>query len=348
MKKSILVLFKIISIIFLYGCGEEELLKNNNPPAQGGGINLYILNEGSSAGTGKLSRYTSSSDTLIQSIFSGTLSYPDGIMLEAGNLLVVEQGTSFGGPGKIYKVDGNGNLLSSSQPFGSSPYSLTAANNKIYVTNGPGSNVSVLDKNTLSVIKTIQAGAYPQEILNIGNKIFVCNTSAYNGPNDSTVSVIDANTDSVISTITLRRDPTSIFYKSNSIFIGCNSAGIIYRIDPVSLSKTDSFTISQGFDKDISYSNDGNSINFIDGNNNITKLDFVNKITNTVVTNPDPVNNRFYGYTYIDKHYILDAKNFIVNGKLYIYSNSGSLEKTFITGVAPRKTAFNIIVITPE
>ena len=348
MKKSFLSLFFFVSLIIFSGCSEDEVIINNNPPSYGGGIILYILNEGSSAGTGKLSRYTSISDTMIQSIFSGTLSFPDGIYPDGGNLLVVEQGASFGGPGKIYKLDMNGNLLSSSPSFGASPYSLAVANNKIYVTNRPGSSVSVLDKNSLNVIKTIQAGVFPEEIISIGSKVFVCNVSVYQGQQDSTISVIDANTDSVISTITIRRDPTSIFYKSNSVFVGCNSAGMIFRIDPVSLSKTDSFNISQGFDKDISYSNESNSINFIDANNNITKLDYVNRTTTTVVTNPDPVNNHFYGYTYIDKHYILDAKNFVVNGKLYIYSNTGSLEKTFTTGVAPRKTVSYIITIIPD
>lgn len=348
MKKSHFNLLIFASFIYFGGCSEDEVIKSNNPPVQGEGVYLFILNEGTSAGTGSLSRYTSSDDTLIQSIFSGTLSFPDGILIEGGSLLVVEQGATFGGPGRIYKLDMSGNLISSSQPFGSSPYSLAAVNNKIYVTNGPGSSVTVLDKNTLSVVKTIQVGVYPQEILNVGNKIFVCNTSAYGGPYDSTVSVIDAVNDTVITSVTLRRDPASIYYKNNSVFIGCNSAAMIYSINPDSHSKADSFTINQGFGKDISGSNNGNTINFIDGNNNITQLDFVNGTTSTLVTNPDPVNNYFYGYTYIDKHYILDAKNFVVNGKLYIYGNSGLLEKTFTTGVAPRKTAFNVIIIIPN
>jgi YVTN family beta-propeller protein len=347
MKKSIFVLFIFASIIFFNSCSEEEIIQNN-PPGQTGGIHLYILNEGSSAGTGKLSLYKSSNDSMYESIYSGTLSYPDGLYLDGGNLLVVEQGASFGGPGKIYKLDMNGNLNHSSQPFGTSPYSLAVVNNKIYVTNGPGSSVSVLERNTFTLLNTISVGVYPQEILAQGNKVFVCNTSAFGGASDSTISVINALTDSVISTLVLRREVTSVFYKSGTIFAGCSSAGMIYRIDTSSLAKIDSFSIVQGFDKDISFGSDGNSINFIDGNNNITKLDFVNRTATTVVTNPDPVNNYFYGYTYIDKHYILDAKNFVLNGKLYIYSTAGALEKTFTTGVAPRKTAFAIIAILPD
>lgn len=348
MKKSIQSLFYIFVSVFVFallnGCGDEDVINNNNPPISIGGLYIYILSEGSAAGTGKLSLYTTGNDSMYESIFSGPLSFPDGLYYgDGGSILVVEQGATFGGNGKLYKLDGNGTLQRESAPFGSSPYSLTTANDKIYVTNGPGGNVSVLDKNTLNVLTTVPAGVYPQEIFSRDNKVYVCNTSAFGGASDSTITVIDAVSDTIISTITLRKEPTSIFYTNGYVYIGCNPAGMIFKIDPVTLSKTDSFSISTGFSKDISYSASGNSINFIDGANNISQLDYTTGSVTTVITNPDPSNNFFYGYTYIDKHYILDAKNFTTNGKLYVYSAGGVLEKTHTTGVAPRRTISFIV-----
>ena len=349
MKKFNSVLLFFITSFFIVtlftGCGEEDIV-TNNPTIDSTGLNLYILNEGSSPGSGTLSLYRGENDSMYRSIYSGTLSYPDGLLLDGGYIYVLEQGAAFGGNGKIYKLTVNGTYVSESQPFGSSPYSLVVSNNKLFVTNGPSSSVTVLEKNSLNVIKTIQVGVYPQNILANGNMVYVCNTSAFGGSSDSTISVIDAVQDSLITTITLRKEPTSLFYSGGYLFSGCNSAGVIYKINPATNTKTDSFFVNSGFDKDISYGTQGNNLSFIDASNNISELDILNGNVTTLVTNPDPVNNFFYGYTYISKPYILDAKNFTVNGKLYVYSNSGVLEKSFTTGVAPRRSAFSISVIS--
>ncbi|HEY3251038.1 MAG TPA: hypothetical protein VGK25_07955, partial [Ignavibacteria bacterium] len=268
------------------------------------------------------------------------------LLLYGDYIYLVEQGPNFGGPGKLYKLDLSGNMVLSSQPFGSSPYSLAIANNKIYITNGPGSNVSILDINNLNVINTISVGVYPQEILSVNNKIFVCNTSAFGGNSDSTVTVINAVTDSIMTTLTLRKDPTSVSFDQFSInqiyiYAGCQGGGgIIYKIDFNTLNKIDSFNVANGFDKDMNA--EIGLIYFISASNNIDRLDPVTRIVTTQITNPDSV-SYFYGYNFDKlngKHYILDAKNFLVNGSLYIYNNTGALEKTFTTGVGPRRVIF--------
>jgi YVTN family beta-propeller protein len=268
--------------------------------------------------------------------------------LYQGNLYLVEQGPNFGGNGKLYKLDSAGNIINSSNPFGSSPYSLGISYYKIYVTNGPASSISVLDFASLNLIKQIDVGVYPQEILATVNKVFVCNTSAYGGQADSTVSVIDVITDSVISVISLRKDPTSIAESfengANYIYVGCQGGGgVIYKIDWATFNKLDSFSLANGFDKDMVCSN--NAVYYISASNNIDKLDLATRNVSTVVTNPSPGTSYYYGYN-LDiinmKHYVLDAANFQVNGQLLIYSSSGTLEKSFNTGVGPRRIIFKM------
>ena len=51
----------------------------------------------------------------------------------------------------------------------------------------------------------------------------------------------------------------------------------------------------------------------------------------------------FYGYGFDSddkKHYVLDAKNFTVDGSLYIYDINNSLQRTFATGINPRRVVF--------
>jgi len=308
----------------------------------------YILSEGGfSSGSSKLSMYSISQNQFIQNIFTpGNLGlYPDGLLFYDNFLYLLEQG-NYGGAGKIYRLDTNG-AVQSSFSFGTNPYSLAAANSKIYATNGPTGKVSVLNINSFNVIKEITVGVYPQEILAVNNLVFVCNTSMYGGQKDSTVSVINATNDSVIAVITVHKDPSSLAVsKDGKLLIGCpGSGGKIFKVDMNTFQKTDSIAVSSGFDKDISVDRNTGNIYFINYSNGISYCDFSNHQTVNVITNPNPATMYFYGYNYDytnNKHLIADAKDFIVNGSLYVYNASGTMENSFTTGIAPRRIIFNV------
>ena len=163
--------------------------------------------------------------------------FPDGLIFHENHLYVTEQG-NFGGSGKIYKLDTLGNVLNSTT-VGTNPYSLTISNNKIYITNGPASNVSVLNLSDLSLVTTISVGVYPQEILAINNKVFVANNSLFGGASDSTVSIINAETDLVEHTIIVTKDPSSLAFSNNGfLLIGCpgdENTGRIFDRDAMKL-----------------------------------------------------------------------------------------------------------------
>ncbi|CAN5609455.1 hypothetical protein BH10BAC5_BH10BAC5_22370 [soil metagenome] len=307
----------------------------------------YILSEGSfSPGSAKLSLYKYAGNSFSLNIFSpGNIGlYPDGLNRFQSNLYMVEQG-GFGGAGKIYKLDSSGTTLSSNT-FGINPYSLTIVNNKIYATNGPASKVTVLNLNTLAFIKDITVGAYPQEIFSFHNKVFVCNTSAFGGNNDSSVSVINTSTDSVVARIFFNYQPIAITVSNDQkLLIGTTGVqGKIYKIDPDTYQSLDSFTVIGGVDKDICVDKNSSYIYYINANNNIGRLNLSTRISDEFILNPNPASSFFYGYNFDytnNKHFILDAKNFTVSGSLYIYSQTGTLENTFTTGVAPRRIVFD-------
>ncbi len=348
MRKNILISIALIAAsVYFSSCS------NDNPvttpvhllSTQG----AYILSEGGfTNGPSKLSFYSSVKDSFYLSIFSnGTLGlFPDGIQLYSNNLYITEQG-NFGQPGKLHKLDTTGSQITENPSVGTNPYSLAIANNKIYVTNGSASNVSVLDINSLSLIKTIPVGAYPQEILAIGSKVFVGNKSVFSGTQDSTVSVIDVTHDSVIATIVVRKDPSALAVTNDGkLLVGCPGPSyIIYKIDPSTFAKTDSMVAPEGFTSDISVDLNSTNIYFIGGMNSsgdrITKLDLSSKTFSTIIN--ANAGSTFYGYGFDSdnkKHYVLDAKNFTVNGSLYIYDINNTLKSTFTTGVSPRRVVF--------
>lgn len=315
---------------------------------------VYVLSEGGfSANSSSLSMLNLQNNTFTQNIFSpGNLGlYPDGLILHNDRLYLTEQG-NFGSSGRIYRLDTTG-VVQSSAIIGTNPYSLAIANNKIYVTNGPSSNVSVLNVSNFNLIKNVSVGVFPQEILSFNNRVFVANNSLWGGNADSTVSVIDANTDSVVHRITVRKDPSSLAISNdNHLLIGCPGNEINGRIFKVNINNfqiVDTYTIpNYGFGKDISVDKSSNKIFFISHQNSIVSYDLITR-TSQLIVNSVPQTNFYYGYAYdyVNKrHYILDAKSFTVNGNLLIADSTGTIRNTFQTSLAPRRILFKYVLPT--
>jgi YVTN family beta-propeller protein len=353
MRKNIIMLVALFAgSIYFPSCSKDQIVTTNtnncNITLPDSGV--YILSEGGfSPNTSKLSYYSPSHDSLYSSIFCpGNLGLtPDGILISGQNIFLTEQGT-FGSAGKIYKLNLNGNVLNS-QAAGINPYSLAIANNKIYVTNGPASKVTILDMNSLSLIKTVSVGVYPQEIIALNNKVFVCNTSAFGGAADSTVSVIDAVSDNVISTITVRKDPSSLVVTNEGrLLIGCPlPASLIYIVNPAAFLKEDSIYVSvnsDGFGKDIAVDRSSNLIYYLSyTNGTVLKTDLVTKISGSFIG--AIAGDYPYGYNYDNitrKHYVLDAGNFSSNGGVQIFNSAGAHEKSLAVGIAPRRVIFRV------
>jgi YVTN family beta-propeller protein len=340
--KKLLLLFAAIPLLFTFGCNPEDTETNINLYVSTG---AYVLSEGStSPGSSKLSYYNSFTGAFTQNIFNpGFLGlFPDGMIKYNGNLFITEQG-NYNSAGKIYKLDTNGKVLQQ-MSVGKNPYSLCAANNKIYITNGPAGNVSVVDVNTLGTIKEISAGVYPQEIIAHNNFVYVCNTGIYNGNQDSTVSVIEASTDIVITTLNVSKDPSSLAVTGdNKLFVGCPGiSGKLFVFDLANNTLLYSKTFFNGFSKDMVYDSRSNVIYFVAYNGDIIKMNPSTYNEEKVIGAPS--SGFVYGYAYDggnSLHYVADARNFIVTGLVYVCNGQGVPIDTLSTGIAPRRILIN-------
>ena len=309
--------------------------------------NIFVLSEGGfTAESATLSNLKPGTGEFAKNIFNpGSIGlYPDGLILYQDKLYLVEQG-NFGGSGKLYELDTLGTVLKS-KVVGTNPYSLAVSNGKVYLTNGPASNVSVLNVIDFSFVKTIDVGVYPQEIIAFGNKVFVANNSTWGGSSDSTVSVINSETDLVVSTITVRRDPSALaITNDNYLLVGCpgdSESGIIYKVDLDTYTKIDSLSIPDyGFGKEISVDKKSNKIFFKSQTNSIVEYDLISRESNAVVNDASIIYVYGYGYDYVNQtHYVLDAKDFSTNGSLKLYNSSGTQTDSYETGIAPRRVVF--------
>jgi len=347
LKRLITGLVFIAIIVNLSGCNRDEII--TAPVTVNTSKGAYVLSEGGfNPGTSKLSFYNMTKDSFYVSIFNpGSLGLsPDGMILHNNNLYITEQG-NFGSAGKIYKTDTNGTVISSAD-VGTNPYSLAIANNKIYITNGPANNVSVLDINSFALLNTVSVGLYPQEIISIGNKVFVCNTSVFNGPYDSTVSVIDASSDQLVSTIIVRKTPSALGVTTDGkLLVGCpgnSSAAAIFKIDPNTYNKLDSFTnLSYGFCKDISVMS-SDRICYIAGSAyaeaGIVTYNMSSRVSALTIDQPSTGLNYSLAYDAESATiYVGFVPGFSVSGKLRIYNSGGVIQKeyTITNAIAPRR-----------
>jgi YVTN family beta-propeller protein len=228
---------------------------------------------------------------------------------------------------------------------GTNPYSLCTANNKLYITNGPTSKVSVVEVNSLNTIKEINVGVYPQEIISYNNKVFVCNTSIYGGASDSTISIIDANSDEVTKVLRVDKDPSGLVITNDGrLLVSSNgSFGKIYVFEAITYNLVDSLFSPYGFSKDFSIDKLSNNVYFIGANSDVVKLNLDTRTFSKLISKPNP-QSFIYGYIYdyvSQKHYLADAGDFVSVGNLLVYSASGTPTKTLVTGVAPRRIIVN-------
>ena len=333
----------ILTALILSGCTRDEL----TPPDPGSVTSkgAYILSEGSGApNSTALSFYDINSGSFSLNIVAQTIgAFPDGLIISGSELFMTAQG-NFGSTGKIYKMDTTGSVISSND-VGTNPYSLTEANGKLYLTNGPASSVSVVQKSDLSQTTTIPVGAYPQEILTVSGNVFVCNTTAFGGSDENTVSVIDPSSDQVISTITVGKNPSALaVLNDGNLIIGCaDSASYMYIVNPTTFNKIDSFQTTEGCYRDIVVNPNSNEVYFIGGNfpdTKIMRLNIVTGATNIFLglaggglvyygMGYDSIAGRFY--------FALAASNFSSNGKFRVVRPDGSTENEYTTGIGPRR-----------
>lgn len=228
--------------------------------------------------------------------------------------------------------------------------------NKAYVTSYNG-YVAVIDTAALTIGTQINVGRQPEELVVVGEKLYVANSGGYTSTNyDRTVSVIDLNTgaktkdiDVAINLHRLKADNYGDLYVSSRgdyDKIGSNLYVIDTKTDAVK-KKFDIAASNFAIHKDIAYvysAEWSNSTgNYIITYNKINVKDevvlpgsFITDGTQTSIMMPyaiavDPSSEDIY---------VTDAKDYVTPGKLHCYSSSGKLKWSVTTGDIPGHIVF--------
>lgn len=235
----------------------------------------------------------------------------------------------------------------------SNPRYIAFANGKGYVTNWGNATVAtddfvaVLDLTSYTVTSTIPVVEGPERIIEEDNKLYVAHAGGYGYGNS--VSVISASSNTVTSTIPVGDVPNSLEIENGTLYVLCagnptySGAETIGSLHQISLTGTQatSYNFAMG---------DHPSNLVIEDNKIYYTVDsdiFVKSTSATLPTQPlfSTTTQGVYGvYSFAvenNKIFVGDAGDYNSNGKVYIYSLTGSLEKEYSVGVIPAGFYFN-------
>ena len=214
-----------------------------------------------------------------------------------------------------------------------------------------------VDTASLKVVDECPVGYQPEEMVIVGNKLYVANSGGYRVPNyDNTVSVIDLNTFTEIKKIEVainlhRLEPDrygNIWVSSRGDYYGTPSKTFV--IDSQTDKVTHEFDLPNSNmtrcgDSLYVYSTEWSYIT----NQNIITYAIVNTKTKEIVYRnliKDGTEEKIeipYGVAVnpVTKEiFVTDAKDYVTPGRLYCYSPKGKLKWSVTTGDIPAHIAF--------
>ena len=218
--------------------------------------------------------------------------------------------------------------------------------------------VARVDTTTLTVKDTCVVGYQPEEMVIVGNKLYVANSGGYRVPNyDRTVSVIDLNTFKVIKTIDvginlhrMELDQYGNIYVSSrgdyydtyseTFVIDSNTDKVIEELPLLPNTEMaicrDSLYV---YSTEWSYYTNSWTISYAIYNTKTKKTDTRNFITDGteksikipygIAINPET-----------SEFFVTDAKDYVTPGTLYCFSRDGKKKWSVITGDIPAHIAF--------
>lgn len=235
----------------------------------------------------------------------------------------------------------------------SNPRYIAFYNGKGYVTNwgDGGSNtddfVAVINLNTNTVSSTIPVAEGPERIVAENNKLYVAHKGGYNFGN--TVSVINP-VNNAVTPITVGDVPNSLVENSGKLYVLCEGKPSWSGTETG--GKLVEINLANNMTSSIDFASTSHPSNLVIDNSLLyyTEGADIYKMNLTATTLPtaalfSTTDQGVYGvYSFAVKNskiYVGDAVDYSSNGKVYIYSLTGTLKKEYTVGVIPAGFYFN-------
>lgn len=235
------------------------------------------------------------------------------------------------------------------------PRYIAFTNGKGYVTNwGDGGStsddfVAVIDLGTNTVTSTIAVAEGPERIVEENGKLYVSHKGGYGYGH--TVTVINSSNNAVVTTINVGDVPSTMEVDNGNLYV-LNEGKPYYADSETSGSLSVISLATNTVTGTINFTNLVHPTNLVIEDRKMyytVDADIYTKSVSAttlptaplLTTEPQGVYG-VYSFAVANNHiYVGDAGDYASNGKVYVYSTTGTLEQTFTVGVIPAGFYFN-------
>ncbi len=222
------LLFLVLSIL---GCSDDEP-KNKEVPVSTG---FFIVNEGAfGAGNASLSFYSDQDEAVSNDVFLSVNEIPLGdqaqsmSIVNGAGFIVVQNSSKV----EVIDVDSWENIATITNDI-SSPRYVVGNGSKAYLSDwgpdGVTGSVKVINADTYEVEKSIPVGSGPNQMLIVGDRLYVTNVGGFSV--DNTLSVIDLTSETVVDTFQLSFNPNSLAVDANGDLWVASSGFLAFDAD---------------------------------------------------------------------------------------------------------------------
>ena len=357
MKRINLFLLALVAAL-LFSCKPEEPVNPVNPKALNLGSGLFVLNEGNfQFSNASLSFYDIEADTVGNNLFYKVNDAPLGDVAESmalvdGQLYVVVNNTNL-----IYKVNATTLVCDTTKPFKMGDFyspreMFFVSPEKAYVSDLMGAGLWIINPKDMSHSGFIQTGKTTEKMVPVDNELYVSNWSNYYlpGMEKNTVQVIDMNNDVKVAEIQVGKEPNTMAVDKNGhVWVLCE--GAVWEADAEQPSLWEINPLTKTAEK--RYEFDGTAMVlranptgdqlYLIFNNEVRRFDIATLSLSESFRIAAQEEGMFYNMTIEPRTgdiYVTDAKNYMMNGTVYRYTNDGLLLSSFEAGVIPSAMLF--------
>ncbi|MBO6025662.1 MAG: DUF5074 domain-containing protein [Bacteroidales bacterium] len=327
---------------------------------------VLVLNEGNfTYANASLTFYDPETNEVKNNVFMEANDVPIGdvgqsLTLLDGKLYIVVNNSNY-----IYKADAETFVCDLDQPymisgFNSPRIMLPVAPDKAYVSDIVGTNLWVINPQTMTHTGTVAMGKSTEHMLRVGDALFVTNWSRYYVPGmvNNTVQVVDINSDTKVADIEVGYEPNFLVLDKNGyIWVMCegdvNDPTIpseLWKIDPVSKTGTkvkafeEKDPVTQMYLKSLNLAIDptGTYLYFVYGGDwtvggdvRRINVDSPEEMDDFVISGADKMFYKLSVDPFNGDLYVTDAKSYVQDGTVYRYSAQGTLLNSFDAGICP-------------
>ena len=354
MKKVNLFLISIVAAL-LFSCKPDQPV---DPNAFNLGSGVLVLNEGNfQFSNASLSFYDVEADTVCNNLFYKVNNAPLGDVAESmalaeGKLYIVVNNSNL-----IYKVDANTMVCDTTKPFKVidfySPREMHFVSpEKAYVSDLMGTGLWIINPKEMKHCGFVETGKTTEKMVAVGNELYVSNWSNYylEGMEKNTVQVIDMNNDVKVAEIQVGKEPNTMAVDKNGhVWVLCEGATweadgeypSLWEINPMLKSAEKRFEFD-GTAMVLRANPVGDQLYLI-YNNEVRRFDIGTLTLSETFRIAAEPQGMFYNMAVEPQSgdiYVTDAKNYMMNGTVYRYTNDGLLLSSFEAGVIPSAMLF--------